>query len=153
MILDLPLQIALTGLPIDNIMEVGYFKRVKIKDFTGFPFSTGKPFSHPKQLKRTLMYLIGNLLGATAKILDIALGIYMWVIIIRALLSWVNPDPYNVIVQFLYSITEPVMTRVRQLLPMSGVGIDFSPIIVILGIIFLQEFVVKSIAMFAIQLQ
>jgi YggT family protein len=99
------------------------------------------------------MYLIGNLLGATAKILDIALGIYMWVIIIRALLSWVNPDPYNVIVQFLYSITEPVMTRVRQMLPMSGVGIDFSPIIVILGIIFLQEFVVKSLAMFAIQLQ
>ena len=99
------------------------------------------------------MYLIGNLLGATAKILDIALGIYMWVIIIRALLSWVNPDPYNVIVQFLYSITEPVMVRVRQLLPMSGVGIDFSPIIVILGIIFLQEFVVKSIAMFAIQMQ
>ncbi len=99
------------------------------------------------------MYLIGNLLGATAKILDIALSIYMWIIIIRALLSWVNPDPYNVIVQFLYSITEPVMVRVRQLLPMSGVGIDFSPIIVILGIIFLQEFVVKSLAMFAIQLQ
>lgn len=99
------------------------------------------------------MYLIGNLLGATAKILDIALGIYMWIIIIRALLSWVNPDPYNVIVQFLYSITEPVMAKVRQMLPMSGVGIDFSPIIVILGIIFLQEFVVKSLAMFAIQLQ
>jgi YggT family protein len=51
------------------------------------------------------MYLIGNLLGATAKILDIALGIYLWIIIIRALLSWVNPDPNNVIVQFLYSIT------------------------------------------------
>ncbi len=99
------------------------------------------------------MYLIGNLLGATAKILDIALGIYLWIIIIRALLSWVNPDPYNVIVQFLYSITEPVMAKVRQLLPMSGVGIDFSPIIVILGIIFLQEFAVKSLAMFAIQMQ
>ncbi|MDA0690784.1 MAG: YggT family protein [Nitrospinae bacterium] len=99
------------------------------------------------------MYIIGNLLGATAKILDIALGIYMWIIIIRALLSWVNPDPNNPIVQFLYSITEPVMNKVRQLLPMSGIGIDFSPIIVILGIIFLQEFVVKSLGMFAIQLQ
>jgi YggT family protein len=99
------------------------------------------------------MYIIGNLLGATAKILDIALGIYMWIIIIRALLSWVNPDPYNPIVQFLYSITEPVMNKVRQLVPMSGIGIDFSPIIVILGIIFLQEFVVKSLGMFAIQLQ
>lgn len=99
------------------------------------------------------MYIIGNLLGATAKILDIALGIYMWIIIIRALLSWVNPDPHNPIVQFLYSITEPVMNKVRQLVPMSGIGIDFSPIIVILGIIFLQEFVVKSLGMFAIQLQ
>ena len=99
------------------------------------------------------MYIIGNLLGATAKILDIALGIYMLIIIIRALLSWVNPDPNNPIVQFLYSITEPVMNKVRQLLPMSGIGIDFSPIIVILGIIFLQEFVVKSLGMFAIQLQ
>lgn len=92
-------------------------------------------------------------MAATAKILDIALSIYMWIIIIRALLSWVNPDPHNPIVQFLYSITEPVMARVRQLLPMSGVGVDFSPIIVILGIIFLQEFAVKTLGMFAMQLQ
>ncbi|GJL77570.1 MAG: YggT family protein [Nitrospinaceae bacterium] len=99
------------------------------------------------------MYILGNFLSATATILDIALSIYMWIIIIRALLSWVNPDPYNPIVQFLYSITEPVIARVRQLIPMSGIGIDFSPIIVILGIIFLQEFVVKSLGMFAIQLQ
>lgn len=99
------------------------------------------------------MFILGNFLAASAKILDIALSIYMWIIIIRALLSWVNPDPYNPIVQFLYSITEPVMARVRQLLPMSGIGIDFSPIIVILGIIFLQEFVVKSLGMFAMQLQ
>ncbi len=99
------------------------------------------------------MFILGNFLAATAKILDIALSLYMWIIIIRALLSWVNPDPYNVIVQFLYSITEPVMARVRQLLPMSGIGIDFSPIIVILLIIFLQEFVVKSLGMFAMQMQ
>ncbi|MFQ5449369.1 MAG: YggT family protein [Nitrospinaceae bacterium] len=99
------------------------------------------------------MYILGNFLEATAKILDIALSLYMWIIIIRALLSWVNPDPYNPIVQFLYSITEPVMVRVRQLLPMSGMGIDFTPIIVILAIIFLQEFLVKSLGMFAIQLQ
>ena len=133
-------------------MEVGYFELIKIKDFTEFHFRLENYFFHPHQIKRVLMYLIGNLLGATARILDIALGIYLW-IIIRALLSWVNPDPYNVIVQFLYSVTEPVMMRVRQLLPMSGVGIDFSPIIVIFGIIFLQEFVVKTLAMFAIQMQ
>ena len=95
------------------------------------------------------MFILGNLLSAFATILDIALTIYMWIIIIRALLSWVNPDPYNPIVQFLHSITEPVMLRVRQLMPMSGIGIDFSPIIVILVIIFLQEFLVNSLGMVA----
>ena len=73
--------------------------------------------------------------------------------IIRALLSWVNPDPYNPIVQFLHSITEPVLYRVRQLMPMSGTGIDFSPMIVILAIIFLQSFLVNSIGMLAMRLQ
>ena len=77
----------------------------------------------------------------------------MWIIIIRALLSWVNPDPYNPVVQFLNSITEPVLYRVRQLVPMSGMGIDFSPIIVILLIIFLQSFLVNSIGMLALRLQ
>jgi len=99
------------------------------------------------------MFILGNFLSATAKILEIVLQLYMWVIIIRALLSWVNPDPYNPIVQFLNSITEPVLYRVRQLIPMSGMGIDFSPIIVILAIIFLQAFLVNSIGMLAMQLQ
>jgi YggT family protein len=99
------------------------------------------------------MFILGNFLSATAKILEIVLQLYMWTIIIRALLSWVNPDPYNPIVQFLNSITEPVLYRVRQLIPMSGMGIDFSPIIVILAIIFLQAFLVNSIGMLAMQLQ
>ena len=77
----------------------------------------------------------------------------MWIIIIRALLSWVNPDPYNPIVQFLNSITEPVLYRVRQLIPMSSIGIDFSPIVVILIIIFLQSFLINSIGMLAMRLQ
>ncbi len=77
----------------------------------------------------------------------------MWIIIIRALISWVNPDPYNPIVQFLYRITDPVMHKVREMLPISGMGIDFSPIIVILGIIFLQTFLVQSLAQFSLQLQ
>ena len=99
------------------------------------------------------MFILGNFLSATAKILEIVLQLYMWIIIIRALLSWVNPDPYNPIVQFLNSITEPVLYRVRQLIPMSGMGIDFSPIIVILVIIFLQAFLVNSIGMLAMKLQ
>ncbi len=99
------------------------------------------------------MSIIGNLLNAIAVVLNMALTLYMWIIIIRALLSWVNPDPYNPIVQFLYSITEPVMQRVRQMLPMSGIGLDISPIIIILAIVFLQEFLVKSLAQLALQLQ
>ena len=99
------------------------------------------------------MFIIGNFLSATAQILKIVLELYMWIMIIRALLSWVNPDPYNPIVQFLNSITEPVLYRVRQLLPMGGVGIDFSPMIVILIIIFLQSFLVSSIGMLAMRLQ
>jgi YggT family protein len=98
------------------------------------------------------MSIIGNLLNAIAVVLNMALTLYMWIIIIRALLSWVNPDPYNPIVQFLYSITEPVMHRVRQMLPMSGIGLDISPIIIILAIVFLQEFLVKSLAQLALQL-
>ena len=99
------------------------------------------------------MFILGNFLSATAQILQIILELYMWIMIIRALLSWVNPDPYNPIVQFLNSITEPVLYRVRQLMPMSGTGIDFSPMIVILLIIFLQSFLVNSIGMLAMRLQ
>lgn len=82
---------------------------------------------------------------ASAQVLGIVLNIYMWVIIIRALLSWVNPDPYNPIVQFLYKVTEPVLHKVRQWIPMRGMAIDFSPIIVILVIYFLQTFLIGSL--------
>jgi len=99
------------------------------------------------------VFILGNLLQAIATVLDVVLTIYMWVIIVRALLSWVNPDPYNPIVQFLYSITEPVMYRVRQVLPMSGMGIDFSPIVILLAIMFLKVFLVQSLSMFAMRLR
>ena len=99
------------------------------------------------------MFILGNLLQATAQILNIVLQLYMWIIIVRALLSWVNPDPYNPIVQFLNSITEPVLYRVRQLIPMSGMGIDFSPIIVLLAIKFLDISVVQSLGTLALRLQ
>ncbi len=99
------------------------------------------------------MYVLSNLLQAVAVILDIVLTIYMWIIIVRALLSWVNPDPYNPIVQFLHSITEPVLYRVRKALPMPGMGLDLSPIIVLLAIIFLQSFLVKTLKTAALNLQ
>jgi YggT family protein len=91
------------------------------------------------------MFVLGNLIAAAAHILDIALTAYMWIIVIRAVLSWVNPDPYNPIVRFIHQVTEPVMAPIRRRLPIRGLGIDFSPIIILLAIVFLQGFLVKSL--------
>ncbi len=99
------------------------------------------------------MFVLGNFIEALAKILNLAFTLYMWLIIIRALISWVNPDPYNPIVRFLYRATEPVLYYVRRLIPLRGMGIDFSPIIVILIIIFLQSFLVNSLLQLAVQLR
>ncbi|MBI5887917.1 MAG: YggT family protein [Deltaproteobacteria bacterium] len=90
------------------------------------------------------MFVFSNFLYAAAHILDYALSAYMWIIIIRALISWVNPDPYNPIVRFLYAITEPVLYRVRRVLPFMG-GLDLSPMIVIFVIYFLQFFLVRTL--------
>jgi len=91
------------------------------------------------------MFVLGNLLVALASVIGLVLNLYMWVIIARAVISWVNPDPYNPIVRFLYSITDPVLLAIRRRLPLSFGGIDFSPILVILAIIFLQRFLVASL--------
>lgn len=91
------------------------------------------------------MFILGYFLKAVAVVLNIALTTYMWVIIIRAVLSWVSPDPYNPIVRFIYTVTEPALRQVRAWLPIGYGGIDFSPIIVILGIIFAQTFLVNSL--------
>ena len=99
------------------------------------------------------MFVLGNFLGAIAGVLDIVLTIYMWIVIISALISWVNPDPYNPIVRFLFSVTEPVFATVRRLLPFPYMGMDFSPLIVLLVIIFLQQFLVRTLHQVAMNLQ
>jgi YggT family protein len=91
------------------------------------------------------MFVLGHFIIAVARIIDIALTIYMWIIIIRAVLSWVNPDPYNPIVRMLYQVTEPVMALVRRWIPFRGMGIDLSPMIILLAIFFLQSFLVPSL--------
>ena len=91
------------------------------------------------------MFVFGDLLISIATILDYLLGFYKWVVIIAALLSWVNPDPYNPIVRFLYSVTEPVFRPIRRLIGYRLGPIDISPIIVILAIIFIQSFLVRTI--------
>ncbi|MEE8125360.1 MAG: YggT family protein [Nitrospirales bacterium] len=98
------------------------------------------------------MFIAGNVLEGIATILDTILWIYMWVIIIRALISWVNPDPWNPIVQFLQRATDPVLYQIRRRLGMGSMGFDFSPIIAILIIIFLQIAVVGSLKDLAIRM-
>ncbi|MDQ5987276.1 MAG: hypothetical protein CSYNP_03013 [Syntrophus sp. SKADARSKE-3] len=95
------------------------------------------------------MFVMSNLIVALAKIIDIVLTLYLWIIIAQALISWVNPDPYNPIVRFLYRVTEPVLGPVRRWLPLRGMGIDLSPMVVILVIYFLQFFLVKTMIQFA----
>jgi len=95
------------------------------------------------------MFVLSNFIFALAKIVDIILTIYMWIIIFRAVISWVNADPYNKIVIFLYRATEPVLRPIRRIIPLHNVGIDLSPIIVILAIIFLQYFLVETIIQLA----
>jgi YggT family protein len=91
------------------------------------------------------MMILNNFLIAIGKVLDIVLSIYMWIVIARAVLSWVSPDPYNPIVRFIHKVTEPVLYQIRKRIPVNFGGIDFSPIIVFLAIIFLQRFLVHSL--------
>jgi YggT family protein len=95
--------------------------------------------------KEALMFVLGNLFAALAYIIHKVLWLYMWIIIIRAVISWVNPDPYNPIVRILYSVTDPVLMAIRRRLPLYFGGIDFSPIVVILAIMFLQQFLVATL--------
>ena len=97
------------------------------------------------------MFVFGNLLISIATIINYLLGLYKWVVIIAALISWVNPDPYNPIVRFLYAITEPVFRPIRRLIGYRLGPIDISPIIVILVIMFLQSFLVGTLIKIAQQ--
>jgi YggT family protein len=95
------------------------------------------------------MFVLTNFIVALAKIIDIVFTLYIWIIIFRAVISWVNPDPYNPIVIFLYRITEPVLGPVRRKLPAGNLGIDLSPLIVLLVILFLKYFLVATMLQLA----
>ncbi len=91
------------------------------------------------------MFIIGNLISAIANILDVVLTIFYWLILIRAVISWVNPDPLNLIVQFLYRATDPILNLIRRTFRLENMGIDLSPIIAFLLILFARWFVVKTL--------
>jgi len=90
------------------------------------------------------MFIVGNFLIALSTILNMLITFYMFVIIINALLSWVNPDPYNWIVHVLHQMTDPVLRPIRKFMPY-GVGIDFSPLVAILALLFLQAFLIQTL--------
>lgn len=90
------------------------------------------------------MFIIGNLIITLANILDVALTIYSFIVIIAAIISWVNPDPYNPVVRFLYGVTEPLLRPIRKLLPVR-LPIDISPLILLVIIYFLQKFLLLSL--------
>ena len=98
------------------------------------------------------MFIISNFLRAFATLVDFILTAYMWIVIGRAIISWVNPDPYNPIVRFLREVTDPVLFRIKRILPLQGGGIDFTPMILIMAIIFLRSFLVPTLQRLALAL-
>jgi len=98
------------------------------------------------------MFMLGNFIMALAKLINFALSAYIWVVIGSAVISWVNPDPYNPIVRFLRQATEPLLSRIRRVLPALG-GLDLSPMVLILIIVFLQSFLVPTLQQIALSLQ
>lgn len=99
------------------------------------------------------MFVLGNLFRAIAEVLNIVLMLMMFVVAARAILSWVSPDPYNPIVRFIHNVTEPVLSWVRRRLPVVYGGMDWSPIVVFLAILFLREFLVNTLYRLGVVMQ
>jgi len=91
------------------------------------------------------MFMLGHLLEGLAGVVGMVLGLYTWIIIINALLTWVSPDPRNPIVQFLNAATWPLYYQIRARIPVIYGGIDVSPLIALLGIYVLRVFLVGSL--------
>jgi len=98
------------------------------------------------------MFILANLLNAVASVLDMLLTLYMWIVIVQAIVSWVNPDPFDPIVRFLYQVTEPVFYRIRRALPLVFGGMDLTPVVVILAIVFMKSFLVTTLHQLAYRL-
>ncbi len=98
------------------------------------------------------MFVLSNFFMAVAKLISFILSAYIWIVIGRAVISWVNADPYNPIVRFLVQATEPLLARIRRVVPIMG-GFDLSPMILIFGVIFLQSFLVPTLEQIAMSLR
>jgi YggT family protein len=91
------------------------------------------------------VFIVANFVAALAQVLDYLLWAYMWILFGRVVVSWVNADPYNPVVRFLYNATEPVLARIRRVLPVYAGGFDLSPLVAWIAILFLQRFLVRSL--------
>jgi YggT family protein len=99
------------------------------------------------------VFLVSNLVLALARLIGLLLEAYFWIIIARAVLSWVSPDPYNPIVRFLYRVTEPVLRPIRERLPTVAMGLDLSPVVVLLAIKVAEWVVVDNLRDLALSLR
>ncbi len=100
------------------------------------------------------MFALKNLVLALASVLDWAITIYIWIVIIRALISWVQPNPYNPIVQFLHVVTEPLLAPIRYfLMRWMPPGLDLSPMVLILLLVLIQRFSIPTLYELAMRLQ
>lgn len=93
------------------------------------------------------MFVLGYLFLALAKLIGMVLSIIYFLLVIRIIMSWVNPDPYNDIVRMIYKLTDPILNPIRRMLPMQMGMMDFSPIVAFLGIYFLNQFLVNILMM------
>ena len=95
------------------------------------------------------MFVAGNVFTALASVLHMLLQAYIWVVIIRSLISWVNPDPWNPIVQMLTRLTDPLLEPIRRkmfrMMGYGGMGLDLSPLILIAAVYFLDFFLVGTL--------
>ena len=97
--------------------------------------------------------IVGNLLNAIGVILSMLINLYVWVIVIAALISWVRPDPYNPVVQVLNRLTQPVYSKLRRIMPTTINGIDFSPLIVAVALKFIDLTLVRMLLKYAERLE
>jgi len=96
--------------------------------------------------------VLGNLLYGIGTILDFLLTFVLIIIIAEVIVSWVNADPYNWIVKVIHSTTEPILSPLRNKLPLSFGGLDFTPVVAILFIYFLKAFLVNTIYHYAVDI-
>ncbi|MBI4353235.1 MAG: YggT family protein [Candidatus Omnitrophica bacterium] len=99
------------------------------------------------------MFVLANFIEAVALVLRWVMDVLWWLIIIRAVLSWVNADPANPIVQFIERVTEPLLLPFRKIIPAYKLGIDLSPVFALLLLYFLRIFLVQTLLEVALRLK